>query len=108
MLPSCGSTQSQNEAFNAFISQHATKVTHSSLKTVELATFLAVCHFNDGSKTLMDILEHLGVIPGSYCRTSCEKLDYDSLPFKMKSSEASKEEPRGGHLGHQKKSMQGS
>ena len=41
-----GGTQNQNEAFNALIWQRATKETHSSLPTIELATFLAVGIFN--------------------------------------------------------------
>ena len=97
-----GCTQNQNEAFNALIWQRAAKLTHLILTSIELATFRAVCHFNDGSKTLMDILEHLGIVPGSYCRTSCEKLDYDRvLHSKRKSSEATKRKKS--HLRHQKK-----
>lgn len=44
-----GVTQNQNEALNGMIWQRATKETHSSLLTVELATFLAVSVFNDGA-----------------------------------------------------------
>ena len=43
LLSSClhGSTQNQNEAFNALIWQHATKETHSSLPTCEFATYFS-------------------------------------------------------------------
>ena len=44
LLSGClhGGTKNQNEAFNALIWQRATKETHSSLPTVQLATYLAV------------------------------------------------------------------
>ena len=48
-----GGTQNQNEAFNALIWQCATKEAHSSLPTVQLATYLAVGYLNDGSKTIL-------------------------------------------------------
>ena len=58
LLSSClrGGTQNQNEAFNALTWQRATKETHSSLTTVELATFLAVAVFNNGATTLTEVL----------------------------------------------------
>ena len=61
-----GRTQNQNEAINALIWQSATKEIHSNLPTVELATYLAVGHFNDGSRTILSVLENLGVDPGIY------------------------------------------
>ena len=52
---------------------------HASTPTVELATFLAVGHFNDGSETLLTILEDLGIDPGCHCRKACKKLDHDRI-----------------------------
>ena len=43
-----GGSQNHNEAINALIWQCATKETHSSLPTVELAAHLAVSHFKMG------------------------------------------------------------
>jgi hypothetical protein len=60
-----GRTQNQNEAINALIWQSATKEIHYSLP-VELATYLAVGHFNDGSRTILSVLENLGVDLGIY------------------------------------------
>lgn len=76
LLTSClhGGTQNQNEAFNALIWQRATKETHSGLLTVELATFLAVCHFNDGAKSILKILENLDICPGANTTRACSKL----------------------------------
>ena len=74
-----GGTQNQNEAINAMIWQRATKETHSSLPTVELATFLALCHFNDGAKAIICVLKELGIVPGTHCRDACAKLDHRRL-----------------------------
>ena len=74
-----GGTQNQNEAINAMIWQRATKETHSSLPTVELATFLALAHFNDGSKAITHVLKELRIVPGTHCRDACAKLDHRRL-----------------------------
>ena len=90
-----GGTQNQNEAINGLIWQRATKETHASTPTVELATFLAVGHFNDGSKTLLTVLEALGIDPGYHCRKACKKLDHDRIRHsRRKSQEESKKRRR--------------
>jgi len=58
----------KTEAIDGLIWQRATKGTHSSLPTVELATFLAVAHFNDGSSVLNYVLKELDVVPGRHCK----------------------------------------
>ena len=58
-------TQNQNEAINAMIWQLATKETHSSLPTVELATFLALAHFSVSGKAIMCVLTELAIVPGN-------------------------------------------
>ena len=68
---------------------------HPSTPTVELATFLAVGHFNDGSQTLLTVLEALGIDPGYHCRKACKKLDHDRIRHsRKKSQEESKERCR--------------
>jgi len=52
-----GSTQNQYEVINALIWQWATKEMQASTPTVELATFLAIGHFSDGSQTLLTTLD---------------------------------------------------
>ena len=81
LLSAClhGGTQNQNESFNGLIWQRAPKVMHSGLPTVELATYLAVGIFNDGSGTLLSILEELGIQPGVHCVRACKKLDRERL-----------------------------
>ena len=97
LLSGClhGGTQNQNEAFNALIWQRATKETHSSHPTVQLATYLAVGHFNDGSKTILSVLENLGVEPGVHSSKACKKIDKDRIRHsRRKSSETSKKRRR--------------
>lgn len=67
----------------------ATKETHASAPTVELATFLAVSHFNDGATILVSILEVLRIVPGNHCIKACKKLDHDRIRHsRHKSGEA--------------------
>ncbi len=72
LLSSClhGGTQNQNESINALIWQHATKETHSSLPTVQLATALAIGQFNDGARTVYHVLSEIGIEPGWFCEAS--------------------------------------
>ena len=87
-----GGTQNQNEAFNALIWQRATKQTHSSLPTVELAAYLAVGHYNDGAQMLVDTIEELGIEPGAHCEAAARKLDKERIyhPDKKNTKEAKK------------------
>ena len=52
---------------------------HSGLPTVGLATYLAVGIFNDGSGTLLSVLEELGIQPGVHRAKACKKLDRGRL-----------------------------
>ena len=74
-----GTSQNQNKAINVLIWQRATKETHASTPTVELATFLAVGYFRNGAQTLLSVLENLGITPGCHCRKACRKLDRDRI-----------------------------
>ena len=72
--------------------QHATKETHPGLPTVELAAYLAVSHFNDGSDSITLVLKELGITPRLHCSEACKKLDYNRLHHaRRKSSDQSKE-----------------
>jgi hypothetical protein len=60
-----------------------------------LATYLAVGHFNDGSRTILSVLENLGVDPGIYSTKACKKIDIDRIRHsRQKSSGASKKRYR--------------
>lgn len=85
-----GGAQNQNEAINALIWQRATKETHSGLAVVELTTFLAVSHFNDGVSSI-SVLQELGIEPGAHCTQACKKIDYNRIRHsRRKSTEGGK------------------
>ena len=86
-----GGTQNRNEAINALIWQRATKEKHSGLPVIELATFLAVAHFNDGAASLLLDLQELGIAPGVHSVAACDKLDSTRMHHSnRKSSEPAK------------------
>lgn len=66
-------TQNQNEASNSLIWQHATKKKPFCLAVVELAAYLAVCHFNDGAMSICSVLHELGIYPGLHCIRACKQ-----------------------------------
>ena len=81
-----GGTQNQNEAINALIWQRATKETHSGLAVVELATFLAVSHFNNGTISIILVLRNLGIDPGFHCIKACRKQDNNRIRHSRRNS----------------------
>ena len=74
-----GGTRNQNEAISGLIWQRATKETHSTLPTVELATFLVLAHFSDSTTALTCVLKPLGIVPGTHCQNACAELDHRRL-----------------------------
>ena len=87
-----GSTQNANESLNALIWQHAPKELHSSLATVETATYLAVCQFNDGATSISNVLAEQNIISGIHCRETLRSIDHKRITdAKRKSSERAKE-----------------
>ena len=81
-----GGTQNQNEAFNALIWQRARKTTHSGLVVVELPTFLAISHFNDGTTTITMVLVEMGIKSGFHCFKANKKHDYSRLRHSQRKS----------------------
>lgn len=49
--------------------------THSSLPKVGIATYLAIGIVNYGARTIMDVLQQLGVEPELHCQGACKKID---------------------------------
>ena len=54
--------------------------------SLELATFLAVAHFNDGSSVLTNVLKELDIIPGRHCKKACAKLESDRIRHSRRKS----------------------
>ncbi|XP_044580501.1 uncharacterized protein LOC123262383 [Cotesia glomerata] len=57
-----GHTQNANESFNSTIWRMAPKHLHSGLKTIEIAAYLAACLFNEGSSSILLVMNELGLI----------------------------------------------
>ena len=70
-------THNQNESVNSLIWQCATKETHSSLPTIQLATYLAIGYFIEGAQTLCNVLAALGIVPGRFSEDLAVKSDQE-------------------------------
>lgn len=57
-------TQNNNECFNATVWNMAPKHIFNGKKIVDLATDCAICRFNEGSTTLLKIMDTMGVTIG--------------------------------------------
>lgn len=65
-----GYTQNTNESFNNLIWKIAPKTLFSGTEIVEIATYLSICIFNEGSKLLL-FLEHLHMQVGKRAEAAC-------------------------------------
>ena len=74
------------QALSALIWQWATKETLSGLPVVELATLLAVAHFNDGALSIITIVPKLGVTPGVHRVAVCYKRNYNRIRHSSRNS----------------------
>lgn len=54
---------------------------NDDLPTVQLATNLAVGHFNDHATNIITILTALGIKPGHNCVTTCRQNDKNRIYF---------------------------
>ncbi|XP_070159831.1 LOW QUALITY PROTEIN: uncharacterized protein [Polyergus mexicanus] len=59
-----GFTQNTNESYNNLIWRIAPKITNSSARIVETATYIAVCLFNEGATSLLKIMNTMGIKTG--------------------------------------------
>ena len=66
LLEKClhGKTQNSNEALHSLIWQRCPKTIYCGKKSVEIGTASAVCHMNDGSKSISNVLERMGLQTG--------------------------------------------
>ncbi|GFX94041.1 uncharacterized protein TNCV_3414031 [Trichonephila clavipes] len=56
-----GKTQHPNESLNSLIWKYSPKTIGSSITITRIAAFLAVCDYNDGHKSQMDIMNAMGL-----------------------------------------------
>ncbi|XP_025159163.1 uncharacterized protein LOC112589553, partial [Harpegnathos saltator] len=70
-----GFTQNSNESFNATVWSIAPKSTSSGKTVLDFAGNLAVCIFNDGISSIMQIIAVLGMTIGLNCYNFCVEAD---------------------------------
>lgn len=70
-----GYTQNNNESFNATVWSLAPKSSSSGKKVLDIASDLAVCIFNDGLSSIMEIMKVLGMAIGPNCYNFCVEAD---------------------------------
>lgn len=77
LLKKClhGKTQNANECFNGMIWQRVPKDVHMSLPILLFGLYDAVCHFNDGNRSVLAILKEAGIEPGHYTIVACYTRD---------------------------------
>ncbi|EGI57560.1 hypothetical protein G5I_14415, partial [Acromyrmex echinatior] len=65
-----GYTQNNNESFNSVLWSIAPKGVHSSKAIVDIAANIAVCNFNDGLKSVLEIMQvlNLTIVRARHCR----------------------------------------
>ena len=81
LLSKClnGFTQNANESLKQLIWNRCMKEVWVSKKTVEQGVALAVAHFNDGSRALLNVLNIMGIVPGYFTTKACHKSDTDRI-----------------------------
>ena len=93
LLAKClhGKTQNPIECLNKVVWSRCPKEVWVCVNTLQQAAYAAVAHFNDGSKSFINILEQLGIDAGHFCHTACQKMDNLRIDkSKRRSSEVSK------------------
>lgn len=70
-----GFTQNNNESYNQLIWKISPKIIPSDFYIVEMAAFIASCIFNEGSKSLLYIMDALGIYLGPNSHLYAEKED---------------------------------
>lgn len=85
LLSGClhGKTQNQNESFNGTVWDRLPKSKYSGLTQLRFGVYDAVSNFNIGRKASVLTFEKMGMVPGRYMLTGCNKTNkrrlYDSI-----------------------------
>ena len=83
LLDKClhGKTQNQNKSISAMVRERVPNEVYVGRETVEFGMYDAVAHFNDGSKTVIDLYKALEITPGKYtegCQTQDQSQIYNA------------------------------
>ncbi|XP_032681250.1 uncharacterized protein LOC116848839 [Odontomachus brunneus] len=85
-------TQHNNESLNSLIWTIVPKHLHCGKKTVEVATFLAVCLFNEGFHTILKIMDVMGLQIGQNAKFLADNRDNERVKcLEQRTSYESKE-----------------
>lgn len=80
-----GYTQNSNESFNALLWSMAPKTVSSGYKVLTVCSDLAVCIFNDGISSVMDVMSILGLTVGENCYSYCSEYDERRVEYSERS-----------------------
>ncbi|XP_067208399.1 uncharacterized protein [Linepithema humile] len=70
-----GYTQNNNESLNALVWSIAPKRNSAGKIITDIATDVAICSFNDGYTSLMQIMQVMNIIVGTNCNNYCVEAD---------------------------------
>ena len=76
-----GHTQNVNESLNALIWTFCPKTSNSARKIIEIAVNLAVTNFNDGKKSILNVMEELGLVTGENSVLFTKNADRERIIF---------------------------
>lgn len=96
LLKKClhGKTQNANESFNGMIWQRVPKDVHASLPIVLFGLYDVVCHFNDGNKSVANILREAGTEPGHHAILACYTRDQQRVKKAQRHSTGAEKQHR--------------
>lgn len=86
-----GFTQNSNESLNAVVWSMAPKTVSSGKNILDIAANMAVCVYNDGLSSIMQVMKALDMTIGENCYNFCLEADARRIQFSERSmSEAAK------------------
>lgn len=74
-----GKTQNACESLNNVIWSRVPKTTFVRKTTLQLGTYEAISHFNEGCIVKCRVLNKLGITPGSNCIEWCKRTDQNRI-----------------------------
>ena len=72
-------TQNNNESLNSLVWTFAPKHLHREKKTVQIATFLAVCIFNEDFHSILQMMSIMGLKIGQNAKIFAETTDNERI-----------------------------
>ena len=89
-----GLTQNRNESANSTIWNILSKNGFAERKLVELAVYMAICIFNEGHITVLDVLGSLGVPISASMVNNAQAIDKRRLYMKERAAKGRRQQAR--------------